>query len=223
MMMTQIETNSPAKPNKAVRFAIFAICGGVVGYFFGAWLATNDELTPTIDALSAAQLAAMFLGLLALVITPIMILMSFSKKMYTAERDSEEPIEESEFANAQSQLRWAAIAMLAVGIELFAFAWPIDPTSGPAILHFAIIIAMVGVQGWASWILWKLYDELHRQVTLEGAAISYGLIMLAISIWAALAQLGFGVTFSPVGVVVAISILGTIPAVWLSIARGLNK
>jgi MFS family permease len=223
--MSQIETQSAEKPkqNKALRIAGFAIGGGIVGYFSGGWLADNDSFGSAADALSPEQWAAMFLALIALVITPVLILMSFSKKLYESERDSEEPIEDSEYADAQGQLRWAAIAMLAIGIELFALAWPVDSSSGPAVLTLAIIIVALGVQGWASWVLWKRYDELHRRVTLEGAAISYGLIMLVVSIWAALSQLGFGIAFSPIGVVVAISILGTVPVVWLSISRGLAK
>jgi hypothetical protein len=64
---------------------------------------------------------------------------------------------------------------------------------------------------------------LYRRVTLEGSAIAYGLIMLFITIWAALTQFGFAIAFTPLAVVVAISILGTVPPVWLSISRGLAK
>lgn len=208
---------------KWVRGLAGLVAGGGVGYGFGYLVGSDDWFGPALDGMSHPQELVLLLGVVIGMLAPMMVLMSFVKPMYDAERSTDEPIDMAEFRAAQGQLRLSALAMLAMAVELFAIGWPVAEGSGPQGARLGLVAAMLAVQFACSWVLWRRYDELQRQVVLEGSTISFMLGLVVFTLWAALAQLGYGVPFDPVAAIGLMTVIGMAPTLVLSVRRGLSK
>jgi hypothetical protein len=223
MMMTQ-ELKKPASiwKKRGTLLLVSGLIGMVLGFFTMTIMMQYLDVDALLDRLSAWQFFALLISLVSLAMGAISALMSFSKTMYAAERQSEEPIEEPEFTSAQANMRMGALGLLALAVQLLAFAWP-NASDGQHVLRLSIVIGTVFVQLWLNWVLWKNQDELHRRVTLEGSAIALFAIWLIATIWAALAQFGYVAAVDSIGLVVTITLACFIPTVWLAVKRGLTK
>jgi hypothetical protein len=169
--------------------------------------------------LTRAQQSAAALALMALIVGIIVLVMSFSKRLYDAENWTAESGPE-EYRKIVPQLRQSGIATIAIAAGLCALALPVDPAR--AVPVFAVIAVSMLVQLWLSWQLWKDGDELYRSVVLEGSALSLGLVFIILSLWAPLALYGY-MAFDLVAMVVVLLVACIVPTVWLTIRRGMAE
>ena len=195
-----------------------ALFGAVVG-FAGAKLA--DSLLPTgteIPDLSAAQGAALVTGFITLAVGLICLAMSYSRRLYESENWTPEsgPDEHHKMA---PQLRFSAIAMLAMTVEFFALGLPVDPARAPLVI--GVVAISLAVQLWVNWRVWQGGDELYRAVVLEGSAISLGLVLILLTLWAPLAIYGL-VAFDPLVVIMSVTVACIVPTIWLTVKRGMT-
>lgn len=86
---------------------------------------------------------------------------------------------------------------------LLAIAEPVGPVSAGlamgALGGSILLICLV------SWLQWDKYDELLRQVSLEGSGMSFLIVLPLLMGWAAAAQVGLVSGFSPLGVIALLS------------------
>lgn len=103
-----------------------------------------------------------------------------------------------------------AMALLALTFLLLALAQGPDFAAGivPAPVAMAALLLMLAGGGIASWLWNDRFDELGRQLGLEGAAWAFYLSSTILTLWAAADYLGLGATLTPVDVV-------TVPAAML--------
>lgn len=197
--------------------------GGIVGGLFGlgASALASRFLPDGPDAivLGTSQIAALLLAAMAMAIGLIIMVMAFSKRIYESENWSAES-DENEHGRIAPSLRLSGVSIIAMGIEFGALALPATPER--AIPVIAIVFLTLLIQIWGSWRIWQGSDELQRTAMIEGSAISLGIILLILSLWAPLALYGF-LSFDPLAVVLMITAASIIPTIWISVRRGLTQ
>jgi hypothetical protein len=198
------------------------IAGGVTGYLFGEFVAANDYMRAIIDRMTKIQFFSLVVAVMLAMIGLVLIIMSFNRKMFEAERDKRE-LDQSEFIEMKPKMRQSAFGLFAMAFSIGVLAWPFDPATGSALFRMALLTASIILQLVISIHLWRQYDELYRAVCLEGCTLSCALIATIIPIWAGASLFGYQVTFDPLAVILAINIFGFVPTLWLSIKRGLAK
>jgi hypothetical protein len=196
-----------------------ALIGAVLG-FFGTKL--GQSLVPdsaSIPDLTGLQVAALALGAMALPVGLICLAMSYSRRFYESENWTPEsgPDEHRVIA---PQLRLSAVAMLAMAVEFFALGLPVDPDRAPLVI--GVVAISLAVQLWVNWRVWQAGDELYRAVVLEGSAISLGLVLILLTLWAPLAIYGL-VAFDPLAVIMAVTVACIVPTIWLTVKRGMTE
>lgn len=117
-----------------------------------------------------------------------------------------------ELRDDRANLLFSTIVMASFALTflLLALARGPDFAAGivPASVAMGALLLLLGGSALASW-LWKdRFDELSRQLGLEGAAWAFYLSWTVLTLWAAADYLGLGATLTPVDVV-------TIPAAML--------
>ncbi len=206
----------PDRRRRLARLAYGAFVGGVMGFTLTAlalqWLGTAAPATLTLF-----QGIALIITAATGAIGGIMVAMSFSRRLYNIENQSDESDPE-EYGDAAPLLRFAGTGLLATAVQFAALALPPERGAGDIVLP--LIMAALLVQLWANWQLWQRSDELRRAVTLEGAAIALAAIILIISLWAPLAIYGH-VGFDPLAVVIVITLANLVPSLWITHRRGL--
>lgn len=115
-------------------------------------------------------------------------------------------VTDEDLSEQRAILGGSALCSLLFGIALIllAFAEPVGPVSaGLALSALGGSILLICL---VSWLQWDKYDELLRQISLEGSGIGFLIVLPVLIGWAAAAQLGMVVGFSPLGVVALLSI-----------------
>lgn len=163
------------------------------------------------------QHIALALSLCSFAIALILLLMSFSKRIYESENWTPESGEE-EHSQVAPQLRISAFCLIAISAQLAVLCVPAAPSMlGPVV---GITLIAVVVQLWTGWLAWRDGDELLRAVTLEGSAIGLGVVFVAVSLWVPLAIYGV-VTFDPLALLLLVTLACVVPTVWITIRRGM--
>lgn len=114
-----------------------------------------------------------------------------------------------------------ALALLGVALAALALAAPTGPLQ-PAV---ALVIGAGGLLA-GSWFAAQSYrkaDELFLSVGLEGAALTFGLVLLVVGGWGMLAHLGFTAGPAPLDLLTACYVLALIATGIVSVRRGLTK
>ncbi|MGY6635580.1 MAG: hypothetical protein ACXIUO_00415 [Erythrobacter sp.] len=103
----------------------------------------------------------------------------------------------------QAMLRESAIGMAlwAAALLALALAQPAGPVAAPTALALGAGGLIAGV--WYCWRACRVSDELWRMITLETAAVSFGLVALGLGGWAMLAHLGFAPAPQPLDLLTA--------------------
>lgn len=196
-----------------------ALFGAAIG-FAGAKLAPSVFPAGTdVPDFTTAQGAALVAGFMALAVGLICLAMSYSRRLYESENWTAEsgPDEHRMIA---PQLRLSAIALLAMAVEFFALGLPVDPAR--AALVIGVVAVSLAVQLWVNWRVWQGGDELYRAVVLEGSAISLGLVLILLTLWAPLAIYGL-VAFDPLAVIMLVTVACIVPTIWLTVRRGMTE
>lgn len=114
-----------------------------------------------------------------------------------------------ELRDDRTNLLFSTIVMALLGatLVLLAVARGPDFAAGPvpAGVAFAVLALMLAGGALVSWLWRDRFDELGRQLGLEGASWAFYLSWIVLSLWGAADFLGLGVRLTPVDVV-------TIPA-----------
>lgn len=189
-------------PKKTVgKTLVQLVVGGAFG--FCSMLAFDHfvGVKATLGHATAAQNVAFGLAMLFALMSVIVLVMSFSKKLLTYNKTSAD-MGADEFAEMQPMLRWSAICLLLYTVALFlmAIANPLSVT--PQFGYFwGVAAAMVG-QLLISVHLWRRYDELYRDVTKMACMITFSINEVVIFIWATAALCGYKIGFDPLAIVV---------------------
>ncbi len=188
---------------------------GAVIYIFGA------QFERLMDQMQYWNLAGALLSVMYILFSVVMALLAANRKMITV-KPGEEPLSDDEFADTRPMLFWAAIGLLAYGLILGITALSTSNESEPNWFALAALVAALAGQYFCSFILWRRYDELYREVTRTACAVSYIVIEAIIILWAGLTLFGFAVRFEPMAILVVMMSISFITTITVSLRRGLN-
>jgi hypothetical protein len=167
------------------------------------------------------NLAAAVLAALYILVALVLILLSANKKM-VATKPGDEPLSDDEYKNTRTLFFWAALGMFAYGLILGITAFYGKDTGGPNWFALAALCCAVAGQWACSYILWRRYDELYREVTRTACAISYVVVEVLIVLWAGLTLFGFPVRFDPMAVLVVMMTISFVTTLTVSLRRGVS-
>lgn len=184
-MMTENETS--AMPRWVRKLLIPALIGGVVGYAASAAMLSYVDRA-AVDELSVSALIAAVVGVLYAVIGLIITVGTASPRLGARFLNVEDA---DELREQKKVLTFSGAAMVLWGVALLALA--LAAPDGPVPQSAALAVGGGGlVIGIAlSVLVYRISDELMLTVNLEAAALSYGLLLLVVGLWAMLAHLGY--------------------------------
>jgi hypothetical protein len=211
------KSGGPDKRRRTARMTYGAIIGGVMGFTLTAlalqWV--RDEAAAA--ALSLTQGIALIIAAATGVVGAIMAAMSFSRRLYEIENQSEESDPE-EYGEAAPLLRYSGLSLGATSVQYAALAVP--PHWGLGAVVIPLIIAALSVQIGANRQIWLLSDELRRTVTLEAGSQSLAIILTLTMLWAVLASYGY-VGIDPLALVIVVGLANLLPMLWITHRRGI--
>jgi hypothetical protein len=193
---------------------------GMAGMGSVIWL-MGDRLEQLADQMQYWNLAAVFLSVMYILFAAIVALLAANKKMMNV-KPGDEPLSDDEFADTRPMLFWAAMGLLAYGLILGITAFSSSNEGAPNWFALAALITALAGQLSCSFILWRRYDELYREVTRTACAVSYIVVEAIVIIWAGLTMFGFPVRFDPMAVLVVMMTIALITTITISVRRGLN-
>jgi hypothetical protein len=183
--MTENETS--AMPGWVRKLLIPALIGGVIGY------AASSAVLPfidrdAVDGLGVSALIAAVVGVFYAAIGLIMVVGTASLRLGARFLNVEDV---DDLREQKKVLTLSGAAMLLWGVALLALA--LAAPDGPVPQAAALAVGGGGlVIGIAlSVLVYRSSDELMLAVNLEAAALSYGLLLLVVGLWAMLAHLGY--------------------------------
>ncbi|WP_164116233.1 hypothetical protein [Sphingorhabdus sp. Alg239-R122] len=205
------------------RWLIPMIIGAIFGYS-AIWLLDNVvgvDIKAAMQGYSTAQLLAMLMSVLFVLIAVILLALSFSAKALSANLPDGEELDEAELKEMTPMLRLSALAMSAYAVILWLLSTISGDVNGSSHLgHLLIIAVMVAVQLGVNILLWIRHDELYKAIMRETAGISYILIEMIIILWAAASIFGFGISFNPLDVVLVMLSVYFVVGTVVSVRRG---
>ena len=222
MMMTQ-PLHIDTTPKKTIGKTLIQLASG--GAFGFCSMLAFDHIVgvkETLGHATAAQNVAFGLAMIFALMSVIVLVMSFSKKLLTYNKNNAD-MDAEEFAQTQPMLRWSAICLLLYTAALFlmAIANPLSPT--PQFGYFwGVAAAMVG-QMLISIHLWRKYDELYRDVTKVACTVTFAITEVVVFIWATAALCGFKVDFDPLAVVVTSMTIYWVVSIYFITKRGMAQ
>ena len=224
LSVRQYKTFSQANRSQEIsKYLLQTGVGGVAGMAgMGAilWL-FGGELKDMAEQSLYWNLAAIILAVLYALVALVLILLSANKKM-VATKPGDEPLSDDEYKNIRTLFFWAALGMFAYGLILGITAIYGKDTGGPNWFALAALCSAVAGQWACSYILWRRYDELYREVTRTACAISYVMVEVLIVLWAGLTLFGFPVRFDPMAVLVVMMTISLVTTLTVSIKRGVS-
>lgn len=222
MAKEQAMTDNSGHSNSFGKTFIQVLVGAAFGY---GWIFAFDKLIGIKWILENSTGPGLFAFLLATIfslVAMIVFAMSFSRKLFTFNREYEDMGAE-EYAEQRPILRWSALGLLAYAGAFFLLARGNPEGAAPQITYFWCVTAAMMAQLVIGVFLWKRYDELWREVTKEAAAISFTIGEVALFIWAAASIFGLGVTFDPLAVIVFTTATYSVITVYLTVRKGMAK
>lgn len=201
----------------AVRWAIYALAGMVVGITLGICLELFANVGPLIAAatgpLSEPTLLDSFLWILAgfsLVVGVLLAAIAlFGQGAMQALQveDVDDPDCMEVRRSERGMFGWAAVSMMTLGLGVAALAVvrqaPEEARLAPALLA----IAACAASAWANYVLWRGFDEMQRRHVVEGYAVSAIALTLSAFVWAAIQPLGLAPAMDATGVFLALVVI----------------
>ena len=181
----------------------------LVGALVGAGAMSAVVAAAGSDLLDAMGPSRVALGAVGLVYGLMAALVGFG---LAAPRAGATLLNVADADELREERRGMLMSVLVMGALAFAFimlalargpgfaAGPVSATAAMAVL----LIVFVG-GAFASWRWQGAYDELNRQLGLEGCAWAFGLSWLLLTLWAAADFLGFGMTLTAIDVVTTLA------------------
>lgn len=189
--MTENETSS--MPRWVRKLLIPALIGAVIGYAASAAMLTYID-SAAVGGLSVSATIAAVVGVLYAVIGLTMVVGTANPQLGARLLNVEDA---DELREQKKVLTLSGAAMMLWGVALLALA--LAAPDGPVPQAAALAVGGGGlVIGIAlSVLVYRSSDELMLAVNLEAAALSYGLLLLVVGLWAMLAHLGYTAAPAP--------------------------
>jgi len=189
--MTENETSS--MPRWVRKLLIPALIGAVIGYAASAAMLYYID-SAAVDGLSVSATIAAVVGVLYAVIGLTMVVGTANPQLGARLLNVEDA---DELREQKKVLTLSGAAMMLWGVALLALA--LAAPDGPVPQAAALAVGGGGlVIGIAlSVLVYRSSDELMLAVNLEAAALSYGLLLLVVGLWAMLAHLGYTAAPAP--------------------------
>lgn len=184
-MMTENETSSA--PRWLRKLLIPALIGGVIGYAASAAMLRYID-SAAVGGLGVSATIAALVGVLYAVVGLSIAIGTASPRLGARFLNVEDA---DELREQKKVLTLSGAAMLLWGVALLALA--LAAPDGPVPQAAALAVGGGGlVIGIAlSVLIYRASDELMLAVNLEAGALSYGLVLTVVGLWAMLAHLGY--------------------------------
>ncbi|MDO9362561.1 MAG: hypothetical protein Q7T60_06515 [Sphingopyxis sp.] len=202
MMSTMTQDNVATWKRSGVRMMVGALVGA--GAMSAVLAVAGSEL---LDAMGPSRVA---LGAVGLVYGLMAALVGFGLAAPRAGATLLNVADADELREERSGMLLSVLVMGALALAFFLLAlargpgFAAGPVSATAAMGVLLIVLVGGA--FASWRWQGAYDELNRQLGLEGCAWAFGLSWLLLTLWAAADFLGWGVVaLTPIDVVTTLA------------------
>ena len=199
------ENGTPTRRNPATKALVSAVVGATIGFLAVGVLVKWTKAAQLGDTnLILSGVGAIYL-LIGLIVGLGTLMPGAGARLLNVE-DSDELVEQ------RSGLLGSSVVNVLIGVMMIVLANSgegglVSPTMALATVVVTIVIA-IGV----TWRSWDQYDELMRQVSWEGSAIGFGLVMTTVLVWGSLTINGLAPAFDAqimIALVMGMMLLGT--------------
>lgn len=166
---------------------ISAPIGGVIGYSVGRALKQSGA---TLPDLSVADVASVIIGIILLFSAAYAYVATTSPARWNRMVEKQ-PADEPVDPDALRSGRWQALVAALAGIMIITPPIAVQNGFGTQILGAiaAGLFALLAVQSWINWRLWREGDELTRAVIAQTGAICFWVLQLGLFAWATLTKM----------------------------------
>lgn len=199
-----VEDKTPATSSRMLRKVLIqAASGGIVGFTASVALFSVVE-SDAVGGLSESGIIAALVGLLYTLMGLAMGIGVASPQLGSRFLNVEDA---DELREQKRMLGWSGVALTLWGVALMALA--LAAPGGPVPAGVALVIGGGGLLVGAalSVLVYRACDELMRAINLEAGALSYGLVLLVVGLWAMLAHLGYTAAPAPLDVLTLFYVL----------------
>lgn len=130
-----------------------------------------------------------------------------------------------ELREQRGTLSLSLIIMVAIGGALIVLALARAPGMPGGVIEpliaFALLVVALAGSSLLGWLADARYDELDRQLSLEGMSYGFSFTLLVLTLWAAAAHLGLGVRLLPVDVISLLAAMLLLGLFWAVGRRGM--
>lgn len=217
-----IMTDQPESPNrnKATKIVIQMVVGAVVGFASVMALDRFVGLENVEHLLNGSEFAALLMAIIFALIGLTLLLTSASRKLF-AMNPAYADTSEIEFRDMRPLLFWSAICLIVYAAALAVLALASANAAGQQLPSFWAVVGAMVAQFAITWHLWRRYDELYREITKDSCAVAFTVTEIMLFIWAAAEICGLGIVFDPLAVIVAMTAVYWVAAIWLTVRRGI--
>lgn len=200
-----------------VRWSIYAFCGGVGGFILGLCLDLFVGV-PDFVALATGPLAEptlldtllwSFAGLCVALGAMVGVIALFGRSGMSALQVEE--ISDPECMDVHRRERpvfgWSALGMATLGIGCGALAIARQASEDARLLPVAVALIACVLSAWASYVLWRGFDEMQRRHVVDGYAASAIVATLGSFLWALAQALGLLPAIDATGVFLTLCVV----------------
>ncbi len=167
------------------KLLIGGMFGGAIGYLGAEYLIGNRPRLFAGEDIAAFAIALVLV--LAAAFTAWIATTPERFKKYFEKREDDEPVDALAMAAARDSAWVVALAGVLLAAPPIVAVLTTDPVVRAACA--AGLMALLGLQTWGNWRMWRDGDELTRAVIVSTGAVCFWALQLALFAWAALARL----------------------------------
>jgi hypothetical protein len=210
------------------RATIYALCGGVIGFFMAFCLDLFVGVMPALETLTGPLRETGKLDIAAWSMTGLSVFMaammgaiatmgSPAARAMAIEQTDAECLEVRDRDRATYAISAAGLLGQGLFVGALAVAHQIDTNAGLVRIGVAIAVAAGAlVFAWSSWVLWRKFDEMLRRTVIEAYAWSGLLATIGCLAWAVLESFAVVPAMSAYAAIVAFVALQTFVSLGIS-------
>ena len=130
-----------------------------------------------------------------------------------------------ELRDQRGMLSLSLVVMLAIGGSLMVIALAQAPGRPGGVIDpvwaFGLLVAAIAGTSLLGWLADARYDELDKQLSIEGTAYGFGFSLLVLVPWGAAAHLGLGVRLLPIDMISTLAAMFLFGIFWAVGRRGM--
>jgi preprotein translocase subunit Sec61beta len=194
----------PSTTNRLIRKVLIpGALGGVAGFAASAGMMRYID-SDAVGGLGPSATIAALVAVLYIVIALGVMLGTASPALGARFLNVEDA---DELREQKAVMLWSGGSMLLWGVALLALA--LGAPDGPLPQPVALVLGAGGlvIGSLLSVVVYRASDELMLAVNLEAGALSYGLVLLVVGLWAMLAHLGYAAGPQPLDLLTAFYVL----------------